>query len=541
MTVLERIESIRTRNQINIKAINKHLYKIVYSKQLLTIAYNKLYFGPKSRKLNKNKENQSDHCLFFIKKIKDIKNKLIKKEILIILEAIYESTFSLYNNSFQKKYCCHKVLKEIKTQWTNITWLIEGNTKPNYESLDCKILIKILRKKIQDERFIKLIWKLTRIQIKINGINYISRKGISRTSILSSLLLKIYINEFDILLEELRIKSIKNSTKKVQYNPEVFKIQIYQCEKLANKGRTKLSKFHQKKFVTSFYLEPGLNCRKIKFVRYESNWKFAIKGPRLLCKKLKKIIKIFSNAVFKLTSPSQKIKIRYFSRGNIKCLGYHLKTKTIAFPKIITKTSKHSIGIKINLHIPTNNIIRNLYEKNFSTTSGKGITKKNWIIHSDKIIVIKYNNLLRTLQNYYSLGINYRSSINRIKHILNFSCAHTLATKHRSNISIQLKRIHWLKLDLKFDENQNTKNFKLDTQTLDTNIQYYDDGNKLISNNTCFICNRDEKFETQYVKTVQSKTIHLQNINILLDRINRKNFHICSTCHLNTTKRKSNK
>lgn len=519
MTVLEQIESIRTRNQINTKAINKHLYKIVYSKYLLTIAHNKLYLIPKSGKP------------------KSIKNKLIKKGILIILEAIYEPIFSLYNNSLQKKYCCHKILKEIKNQWTNITWLLEGNIKANYETVDNRILIKILRKKIQDEKFIKLIWKLVRIQININGINYISRKGISRTNILSSLLLKIYLNEFDVLLEELRIKSIKNSLKRLQYSSETFKTRINKFEKWANKGREKLSKFHQKKFITTFNLDTELNCRKIKFVRYESNWKLAVKGPKGLCKNLKKIIQTFSNAVFKLTLPSKKVKISYFATGNTEYFGYLLKTKRITFPIRNIKTNKHNMGVKINLYIPINKIIRKLYETNFSTKLGKGLTKTNWIMYSDKLIITKYNNLLRMLQNYYSLGINYRSSINRIKHILKFSCAHTLARKHRSSISIQIKRLNCLNLNIKCNENRNTKNFKLCTQILETNNHYYNDKNKLTLNTTCFICNRNEKLETQYLKTFQNKIINLQNINILIERIKKKNIYICSTCHLNRTKK----
>lgn len=583
MKVLERIESVRTRNQLNVKAINKDLYKLLYNQKLLTIAYNKIKSTPQRVTPSKNIHNLNEYysCIiektsinlknhsfkFNIENIKDIqknnnkktffkeiytKNKIVQKTILIILEAIYEPTFSSYNNSFQKRYCCHNTVKEIKNQWTNVKWVLEGSIEPSYENLDHKILLKILRKKIQDERFIQLIWKLIRVQIKNNGVYYTSKKGISKKGILSSLLLKIYENEFDVFLEELRLKSTKKPLKTTKYTSKITKSRICRLTKPTSRRRIKLSKFYQEKFKESrelpktqipilFTSKSHLKCRKIKFVRYEKNWKFAIKGPKTLAKNLKKIIEIFINSTFKLMMSSIKVKISYFSEGTVEFFGYLLKIKRLSFQAKNPKGNKENIGIKINFYIPIDNIIRKLYEKNFSTKSGKGRIKKGWIMYPDNLIIQKYNNLLRGLQNYYSLGSNYRSSVNRITHILKFSCAHTLAGKHRSSLSVQIKRLTCVKLDSKCDKYEKTKNFKMCNQTIETNFWPYNHNktNTSISCNACSICNRNEKLEIHHIKTFDRENVTLQNekIHTLMQHISVKNRCLCTICQLNLNKR----
>ena len=55
---------------------------------------------------------------------------------------------------------CHTALREYREEWTAVNWLIEGDIRACFDELDHHILIASWRKKIQDERFLHLIWKL---------------------------------------------------------------------------------------------------------------------------------------------------------------------------------------------------------------------------------------------------------------------------------------------------------------------------------------------------------------------------------------------
>src|SRR5947208_17192141 len=82
----------------------------------------------------------------------------------MILEAIYDSPKAPYfqetSHGFRPQRSCHTALREVRTHWTGVNWYIEGDIRACFDELDHQVLVRTLRKKIQDERFLNLIWKL---------------------------------------------------------------------------------------------------------------------------------------------------------------------------------------------------------------------------------------------------------------------------------------------------------------------------------------------------------------------------------------------
>ena len=89
-------------------------------------------------------------------------DKLLQEVVRMILEAIYEPTFSDNSHGFRPKRSCHTALKEIVTLFTGAKWIIEGDIKACFDSFDHHITIQLLRKRIKDEAFISLMWKFLR-------------------------------------------------------------------------------------------------------------------------------------------------------------------------------------------------------------------------------------------------------------------------------------------------------------------------------------------------------------------------------------------
>ncbi|KLU58997.1 group II intron-encoded protein LtrA [Peptococcaceae bacterium CEB3] len=83
------------------------------------------------------------------------KDKLIQEAIHIVLECIYEPTFSNLSHGFRPKRSTQSPIAEVET-WRGTIWFIEGDISACFDEIDHRTLEKILRERISDERFIRL-------------------------------------------------------------------------------------------------------------------------------------------------------------------------------------------------------------------------------------------------------------------------------------------------------------------------------------------------------------------------------------------------
>ena len=56
-------------------------------------------------------------------------DKLIQEVVRMILESIYEGSFSHNSHGFRAGKSCHAALKQIKNTYTGINWFVEGDIK----------------------------------------------------------------------------------------------------------------------------------------------------------------------------------------------------------------------------------------------------------------------------------------------------------------------------------------------------------------------------------------------------------------------------
>ena len=84
-------------------------------------------------------------------------DKLLQEVIRMVLEAYYEPQFSKYSHGFRLRRGCHTALDEIRKRWKGVKWFIEGDIKGCFDNIDHRVLLELIRRKIPDERFLKLI------------------------------------------------------------------------------------------------------------------------------------------------------------------------------------------------------------------------------------------------------------------------------------------------------------------------------------------------------------------------------------------------
>ena len=86
-------------------------------------------------------------------------DKLVQEVVRMILESIYEPTFSDQSHGFRPHRGCHTALEQLQRTFTGANWFVEGDIQACFDSFDHHVLINILRKRIDDEAFIALMWK----------------------------------------------------------------------------------------------------------------------------------------------------------------------------------------------------------------------------------------------------------------------------------------------------------------------------------------------------------------------------------------------
>src|SRR5215217_715300 len=89
-------------------------------------------------------------------------DKLLQEVIRSLLEAYYEPQFSTHSHGFRPERGCHTALTQIQKGWTGTKWLIEGDIAGCFDNIDHAVLLTILREKIYDNRFLRLIEGLLR-------------------------------------------------------------------------------------------------------------------------------------------------------------------------------------------------------------------------------------------------------------------------------------------------------------------------------------------------------------------------------------------
>ena len=120
----------------------------------------------------------------------------------MILESIYEGTFSPRSHGFRPKRSCHTALLEIKNRFTGVKWFVEGDIKSCFDNIDHHILVSLLRRRIKDEHFLGLIWKFLKAGYMENWVYHNTLSGTPQGSGISPILANIYLNELDKFMEQ---------------------------------------------------------------------------------------------------------------------------------------------------------------------------------------------------------------------------------------------------------------------------------------------------------------------------------------------------
>jgi len=147
--------------------------------------------------------------------IPSIRDRVVQEAVRMILEPIYEAGFSQYSFGFRPNrctmdaiMCIHWSTQECKKYF----WVIEGDISSYFDTIHHGKLLKLLRRKIADEKLLKLIWKFLRAGVMERKLFKDTVLGTPQGGIVSPLLANVYLHELDRYMERYTALPTKEKT-----------------------------------------------------------------------------------------------------------------------------------------------------------------------------------------------------------------------------------------------------------------------------------------------------------------------------------------
>jgi hypothetical protein len=150
-------------------------------------------------------------------------DKLLQEVMRSVLEAYYEPQFSDHSHGFRPGLGCDTALQDISQNWKGTKWFIEGDIKGCFNNIDHTILLSILREKIHDNRFLRLVENMLKAGYLEQWDYKPTLSGTPQGGIASPLLANIYLDKLDKHVETTIVPAYDRGGKK-RLNPEYVRL-----------------------------------------------------------------------------------------------------------------------------------------------------------------------------------------------------------------------------------------------------------------------------------------------------------------------------
>jgi RNA-directed DNA polymerase len=102
--------------------------------------------------------------------IPSIRDRIVQAAVAQILEAIYEPVFRNCSYGFRPSRSTIQALRHVACAFkAGATWIVEGDLVKCFDSIGHGVILKCLRKRIKDERFIDLIRQMLKAGVMEQG------------------------------------------------------------------------------------------------------------------------------------------------------------------------------------------------------------------------------------------------------------------------------------------------------------------------------------------------------------------------------------
>ena len=377
--------------------------------------------------------------------IPSFEDKLVQEVVRLLLEAIYEGHFEGTSHGFRPHRSCHTALGMIQKSFAGAKWFIEGDIKGFFDNIDHNVLISILRERISDERFLRLIRKFLNAGYVEDWKYNKTYSGTPQGGIISPILANIYLDKFDKYIKEYAAKFRKGDRRSI--NPEYWrlnnkknwlkkKLQKTSDEQMRKNYLYEIAQLSKQMLSTPHKDAMDADFRRMQYVRYADDFLISVIGSKSECETIKADITQFMREQLKLELSDEKTLITH-AQDKAKFLGYEIFIrKSDAVKRNKDGVLKRDFNGAVVLTLNSAVIQKKLTEYNaleVRNIDGKDIwwskPRRYMTPMKPEDILAQYNAEIRGLYNYYSLAANVSKECASFAFIMKMSMFKTLGWK----------------------------------------------------------------------------------------------------------------
>ena len=376
-------------------------------------------------------------------------DKLVQEVVRMILEAIYEGHFETTSHGFRPKRSCHTALLHIQKTFNGAKWFIEGDIKGFFDNIDHDVLVGILRERISDDRFIRLIRKFLKAGYVEDWTFHNTYSGMPQGGIVSPILANIYLDKLDKYVKEY-IRHFDMGTKRRpgkesndlanERKRTVRKLKKVKdgTEKAALVARLKAIEQERAAFPNGDEMDESY--RRLKYIRYADDFILGVIGSKEEAQRIKEDIKSFLSASLALELSEEKTLITHTGKS-AKFLGYEITvTRNNHQRRDVQGRLRRTYGKRVRLNVSMATLRDKLLEygaMEIKLRNGKEVWKpkcrSGLIFNDDLEILDRYNRETVGFCNYYLIANNC-VVLHNFRYIMEYSMYKTFAGKYRSTV-----------------------------------------------------------------------------------------------------------
>ena len=376
-------------------------------------------------------------------------DKLVQEVVRMILEAIYEGHFETTSHGFRPKRSCHTALLHIQKTFSGTKWFIEGDIKGFFDNIDHDVLVGILRERISDDRFIRLIRKFLKAGYVEDWKFHNTYSGTPQGGIVSPILANIYLDKLDKYVKEY-IRHFDKGTKRRpgkesndlanERKRTVRKLKKVKdgTEKVALVARLKAIEQERAAFPSGDEMDGSY--RRLKYIRYADDFILGVIGSKEDARQIKEDIKSFLSESLALELSEEKTLITHTNKS-AKFLGYEITvTRDNHQRRDVRGRLRRTYGKRVRLNVSMATLRDKLLEygaMEIKLRNGKEVWKpkcrSGLIFNDDLEILDRYNRETVGFCNYYLIANNC-VVLHNFRYIMEYSMYKTFAGKYRSTV-----------------------------------------------------------------------------------------------------------
>ncbi len=332
--------------------------------------------------------------------IPTLRDRIVQRAMLMAMEPIWESDFHRLSYGFRPERSVHHAIRTVKLQLqdsshTSGRWVIEGDLASYFDTVHHKLLMKCVRKRIRDARFLTLLWRFIKAGHIDKGLFRAASEGVPQGGVASPLLSNIMLNEFDQWLEA------KYLSKKARNVRRYWNDSIKRPRPIALRENRQW-------------------LPEVAYCRYADDFVVIVKGNKAHAEAIREECQAFLEETLKLTLNMDKTHITHVNDG-FTFLGH----------RIIRKRGPRGT-MRIVTTIPMDKF-RNFANKLVKELSGNHSVNKIDMVES-------LNRKLAGWANFYQFTDYTAVMYGKLDRIIFWKLAHWLARKYRVSIKSLMRQ-----------------------------------------------------------------------------------------------------